>query len=164
MKTEKRRRREGKTDYKARLGMLKSGKARIVFRKTNRYIIGQYVKSKEAQDSVDIGISSRELLKFRWPREQEGSLKSLPAAYLTGFLLGKKVIDKNGKTNAILDIGLIRNIPKSRTYAFVKGISDAGVEIPCSKESFPEENRIRGKNMKKSVDFDRVKQEIDKNA
>ena len=38
MKLPRRRRLQGKTDYKARLAMLKSGKPRLVVRKTNHYI------------------------------------------------------------------------------------------------------------------------------
>ena len=95
----KRRKQEKKTDYKARLNMLKSGKGRIVFRKTKRYIIGQYIKSEEAKDSVIIGLTSKELLKYGWPASLEGSLKSLPACYLAGFLLGKKILDKEEKTD-----------------------------------------------------------------
>ena len=162
MKIEKRRRRQGKTDYKARLSLLKSGKPRIVFRKTNKYIIGQYVKSKEAQDSVTIGVTSRDLLKFGWPKEMPGSLKSLPASYLTGFLLGKKILDKEDKASAVLDIGLLRSIKKSKVYAFSKGLVDAGIEIPCSKEVFPDENRLVGRHMKKNPDAEKIKHEIEK--
>ena len=39
-KTIRKRRYEGKTDYKARFFLLKSGKPRVVFRKTNRYLLG----------------------------------------------------------------------------------------------------------------------------
>jgi len=90
-KTIRRRRKEGKTDYKSRLGLLKSGKARVVARKTNRYFIGQIVISDIAQDKVIIGANSKELLSKGWPEELKGSLKSLTACYLTGFLLGKKI-------------------------------------------------------------------------
>ena len=159
----KRRRLENKTDYKARLVMLKSELPRVVFRKTNKYIIGQLVKSKEAHDFVSVGLDSRELLKYGWPKEMK-SIKSLPAAYLTGFLLGKKAVDKEGKIKAIFDIGLLRSIPKSKEYAFLKGVCDAGVEIPCSEKMFPDESRISGKHLKKGVEFDKIKQKIDKEA
>lgn len=164
MRIRKRRRREGKTDYKARLSLLKSGKARIVFRKTNKYLIGQYVKSKEAQDFVEVGVSSKELTKYGWPNDATGSLKSITASYLTGFLLGRKIIDKEGKTSAILDIGLLRNIPKSRIYGFLKGVVDAGVAVPCKKEMFPDESRIYGRHMKKNIEFEKIKEEVEKNA
>ena len=94
MKTLKKRRRQYKTDYANRLELLKSEKPRIVFRKTNSYIIAHYVVSKEAQDKTQIGISSKHLLKYGWPEKFKGSLKSIPAAYLTGYLIGKQIISK----------------------------------------------------------------------
>lgn len=153
----KRRRLEGKTDYRARLGMLKSNKSRVVFRKTNKYIIGQFIKSDEAQDKVSIGISSKDLEGFGWPKEASGSLKNLAASYLTGFMLGKKVIDKEGKVNAIFDIGLGRNIPKSRAYAFLRGVIDAGLAIACEKEVLPEEAKIKSRQN----NFDKIKEKIE---
>ena len=53
MKSIKRRRREGKTDYKARLAMLKSEKPRLVIRKSNRYLVVQIVGSEIAKDKND---------------------------------------------------------------------------------------------------------------
>ena len=94
MKTLKRRRREGKTDYLKRLKLLKSEKPRIVFRKTNKYIIGQYVKSEEARDKVIFNVVSKELFKYKWPKEFQGSLKSISASYLTGYLIGKEIKKK----------------------------------------------------------------------
>lgn len=138
------RRIEGKTDYKARLNLLKSGKNRVVFRKTNKYIIGQYIKSIEAKDHVIIGITSKEILKYEWPKALTGSLKSLPASYLTGFLLGKKIIDK-GYKDGIADIGLYKSIAKSRAYSFLKGVADAGVKIKVEGKMFPDDKRIREK-------------------
>lgn len=159
----KRRRQENKTDYKARLIMLKSGLPRVVFRKTNKYICGQLIRSKEAHDFISIGLDSRELLKYGWPKDMK-SIKSLPGAYLTGLLLGKKVVDKEGKIKAIFDIGLQRSIPKSREYAFLKGVCDGGVEISCSEKMFPDESRISGKHLKKDIHFEQIKQKIEKEA
>ena len=59
MKIQKRRRRENKTDYGRRLKLLKSEKPRLVFRRTNKYVIAQYVLSKEARDSIKIGLNSK---------------------------------------------------------------------------------------------------------
>ena len=127
-KTIRRRRKEGKTDYKSRLGLLKSGKARVIARKTNRYFIGQIVISDIAQDKVIVGVNSKELLSKGWPEELKGSLKSLTACYLTGILLGKKIEgSKEPIKEYILDIGLQRNIKKSRLYAFLKGVVVGGV-------------------------------------
>ncbi|MBI5871711.1 50S ribosomal protein L18 [archaeon] len=159
----KRRRKEGKTDYLARTNILKSEKLRIVFRKTNRYIIGQAVKSEEAQDKVLITTNSRELLGYGWPENAVGSLKSLPACYLTGFLLGKKISKKSMDTEAIPDIGLLRNVPKSRAYGFFKGVVDSGVKVKCNEESFPDEKRLTGENLKSKIKefFKKIKNEIE---
>ena len=158
----KRRRLEGKTDYRKRAKLLLSGKPRIVFRKTNRYIVGQYVKSEEAQDSVAVGLTSKELLDYGWPLTMAGSLKSIPASYLAGFLLGKKILDREEKAKSIFDIGLIRNVKKSRAYAFLKGIIDSGVEIKGKEELFPDEKKLKGINLKNRADFDKIKENINK--
>jgi len=138
-RTIKRRRKEGKTDYKARLGFLKSNKPRVVVRKTNKYIIGQIVTTDIAQDKVVISVTSKDLLQKGWPKELEGSLKSLSACYLTGYLLGKKSKDIN---EGILDIGLQRNIKKSRLYAFLRGLVEGGFNAPHSKESLPNDEEL----------------------
>jgi len=163
MKTQFRRRREGKTNYLKRKGMLKSGKARVVFRKTNKHIISQYVTSHEAHDKIEIGVNSKMLLKYGWPKENVGSLKSLAASYLTGFLMGKKII-KEKKETPIIDFGMISPVHKSRPFAFVKGLIDAGIEIGTKKEeAFPEDERINGKHMKKdfSSAFEKIKSNIE---
>ena len=59
LRTLKRRRLENKTDYKLRMGLLKSKTDRITIRKSNKYISLQVVKSEEAQDRVLFGISSK---------------------------------------------------------------------------------------------------------
>ncbi len=161
MRVPKRRRRERKTDYLKRLKLLKGGFPRLVFRKTNRYIIGQYITSKEARDKVEIGLSSKHLLKFGWPKELQGSLKSIPASYLTGLLIGKKIIQKNLET-PILDFGMNRVLSKTRTYAFIKGLVDSGIKIKYKGE-FPDEDKIKGKKQKKSLRFDEIKKKIEEN-
>jgi len=158
MKILRRRRREAKTDYGTRLKLLKSGKPRIVFRKTNKYVIAQYVVSKEAQDKIEFETSSKELLKYGWPKESAGSLKNIPASYLTGFLMGKKVKDKK----VILDFGMLRVLHKSKVYAFIKGLKDAGVKVQCKEEAFPSEDRIQGKSLKKQIPFEQIKMAVNK--
>jgi large subunit ribosomal protein L18 len=157
MKVQKRRRIEGKTDYAKRLKLLKAEAPRIIFRKTNRYIIAQYVTSKEAQDKVEIGMTSKDLKKFGWPEEFDGSLKSLPAAYLTGLLIGKEIMKKKLKA-PIVDFGMMRVISGNRGYAFINGLADAGVKVKCGEEQFPEEDRVSGKNLKE--DFSKIFKEI----
>ncbi len=163
MKTLKRRRKECKTDYGKRIKLLKSGKPRIVFRRTNKYVIAQYVTSKEAQDKVEIGISSKNLSKYGWSKEFSGSLKSTSASYLTGLLMGKKIIKQKLKT-PIVDFGMARILHKTRVYGFLKGLIDAGIDIKCKKEAFPGEDRIKGKHMKKDFSkiFEEIKSKIEK--
>ena len=157
----KKRRKEGKTDYGKRIKLLSGKKPRVLFRRTNRYIIGQLVKSKEAKDFTVIGLTSKELIEYGWPKDAKGSLKSIPASYLTGFLLGKKMLDKDEK-EAILDIGILRSIERSRVYAFLNGIKDSGINIKCEQKMFPEEKRILGKHMKINLEFNKIKQNIEK--
>ena len=64
MKIAKRRRTQAKTDYAKRIKLLKSNKPRLVFRKTNQYILAQYVISENAKDKIVKGVSSVELLKY----------------------------------------------------------------------------------------------------
>ncbi len=147
----KRRRQEYKTDYHARLRLLKSGKPRIVFRKTNRYVIGQYVQSKAAQDAVAMQANSCELLKLGWPKASAGSLKSLPACYLTGLLLGKRIKERYGQQESILDLGILRNAAGSRIYAFVQGVKEGGVLIKVDETFFPKKEKIQGSHIKKDL-------------
>jgi large subunit ribosomal protein L18 len=163
MKIQYRRKRERKTDYGKRIKLLKSGSPRIIFRKTNRYILAQYVVSKEAQDKIELGMTSKNLIKYGWPEEFKGSLKSLPASYLTGLLMGKRINEKKLKS-PILDIGMIRSLNKTRAFAFIKGLIDAGIKIECKEKAFPEENRIKGKNLKKDFSkfFEEIKSKIQK--
>ena len=159
IKTIKRRRRENKTDYLKRLNLLKSGKPRIVFRKSNRYLLAQYVSSKEAQDKIEFGVNSRILLKYGWPKN--GSLKNIPASYFLGYYLGKRIIKEKLET-PIIDFGMIQTIHKNKIYAFIKGTIDAGLKISCKKEAFPDEERIKGEHLQNKIPFAEVKSKIDK--
>jgi large subunit ribosomal protein L18 len=149
LRTLKRRRRESKTDYKLRLGLLKSGKARIVVRKTNKYFIIQAVESKEAQDKVLVGVNSRDLLKQGWDAKAAGSMKSLPAGYLTGLLFAKKVKDAKQDKEYLIDLGLNRTIHGNRIYAVVKGLVDGGLKVNVGDEKvFPSAERLAGEHLK----------------
>jgi len=151
-KLDKKRRRERKTNYKKRLILLKGNYPRLVVRKTNKYIIMQIIESKHAQDKVLCSVNTKELLKYGWAEDKKGSLKSLPACYIGGLLLGKKV--KNVK-KFILDSGLAPSTKGSRIYACVKGISDSGIEIEHDEKILPSEERI-----KQIEGFDEIKETI----
>ena len=163
MKIPKKRNRNRKTNYSTRLKLLKSGLPRVVVRKTNKYIIVQYVKSKEAKDKVILSVSSRDLLKHGFPKELKGSLKSIPASYLTGYLAGKKILEKS-KEKVILDLGLQRSIRGNRLFAALKGLADSGLEINHDEKVFPKNERITGNHLKNNLkeEFQKIKQEIAK--
>jgi large subunit ribosomal protein L18 len=156
IKVQYRRRRESKTDYFARKKLLEGNMPRIVVRKTNRYVIAQLVESREAQDKTICLANSKELVKYGWPEKY--SIKNITACYLTGMLLGKKMLNGEHK-EAILDMGLIRSTKGNKIYAALKGVLDAGVSIPCSKEIFPSEARIMGEHINKDIKtiFEKVK-------
>ena len=138
-----RRRREGKTDYHRRKKLLISGLPRLVARKTNKHIIAQIVEASIEGDRVLASAHSSELRKkFGWL----GSLKNLPAAYLTGLLCGYRALKKNIK-KAILDIGLQTPSKGARVFAVMKGCIDAGIEIPHGEEILPSEERIKGQHI-----------------
>lgn len=153
----RKRRIKAKTDYKARLALLKSGKHRLVIRKTNKYIIVQIVETHEAQDKVIFGASSKILLTKGWPTEKKGSLKSLAACYLTGLFVGNGA--KSKVKEAVLDIGLYRNIQKSRIYSALKGAADSGLKISYNESVVPSIEEIT-KISSLSETFEKVKKNI----
>lgn len=134
-----RRKFEGKTDYKRRLLILKSKKPMLVIRKTNKYIIAQIIVFDKKGDRVLFSANSKELSKYGWNL----SFKSIPAAYLTGLLLGKKA-SKEVK-EAILYLGLQEK--GNRLFAALKGVVDAGLNIPHNPEVFPSDDLISGKHI-----------------
>lgn len=138
-----RRKREGKTNYKKRIKVLTSKKLRLVIRKTNTKIITQITEFDIKGDKVKIGVDSTALKKLGW----QGTLKNIPAAYLTGYLIGKNAL-KAGIKEAILDTGLNTSISGSKIYSTLKGAVDAGLKVPCSEKVFPSEDRLNGKHIK----------------
>ena len=137
-----RRRREGKTNYRKRLALLKSGKPRAVVRITNRRVIVQFVEYALSGDRVLVTVTSDMLKKFGWNH----AVKNLPAAYLTGYYAGK-LAQKKGVSEAVLDMGLFTNTPGNRVYSALKGMLDAGIDIPHGEEVLPAEERVRGEHM-----------------
>jgi len=142
-KVPRRRRREGKTNYYKRYKMVLSRKIRLVVRRTNKYVEAKLVKFDPKGDITLASAHSIELMKkYGW----KGSGKSLPAAYLTGLLIGLRAREK-GIEEAIVDLGLFRSIKGSRLYAIVKGALDAGLKVPVSEDVLPPEERIRGEHI-----------------
>jgi len=142
-----RRRREGKTDYRKRLSLLRSGKIRMVVRKSLKNTQIQFVEYKEEGDNVLVSANSKELIdKFKW----KFSTSTTPAAYLTGLLAGSKAKEK-GINECVLDIGRYPASTGCKVFAALKGIIDAGIVCPYSKEKLPSEDRIMGKHLDKEI-------------
>ena len=121
-----RRRREGKTDYRARKALVVSGLPRLVARSTLKNISAQIVVAKPGGDEVMVAAHSSELRKtYGW----KAPTGNVPSAYLTGLLCGLKA-KKEGVTEAVLDIGLTAPTKGSRLFAVLNGALDAGMEVP----------------------------------
>jgi large subunit ribosomal protein L18 len=133
------RRLEKKTDYRLRLDLLKSEKPRLVVRKSHREMHIQVVDFEMKGDKTLLEVDSKALTKMGWTLHTG----SLPAAYLTGYMAGKKAVAAGIKA-AVLDTGLGRSTTGSALYAAAKGAADAGLEIPLSEEVVPDEDRLKG--------------------
>jgi large subunit ribosomal protein L18 len=153
-----RRRREGKTDYRARLKLIRSGKPRLVVRRSNKHTVVQLVGYDEKGDRILASSTTGQLKESGWT----GSTCNTPAAYLAGLLAGRRAF-RASVTEAVLDLGLIRPSKGSKVFAALKGVLDAGVQVPHSDEVLPTDDRIRGDHLKKpemAKLFEEVKQRI----
>ena len=184
-----RRRREGKTDYRKRRGMIFGRTPFLAVRISGRYIYAQILKPAPQGDLTLCSASSRNLTKFGW----KGSAKNLPSAFLTGYHLGR--IAKGKKvSDVILYSGVGRFVHGSRIASVIKGAKEAGLDISVGENVLPEDDRVKGQHVEEyakkletedkqkfdktfsriianganpinySSDFDKVKVAIDKGA
>ncbi len=114
----------------------------------------QILKPEISGDKVVASAHSRYLLEKGW----KGSRKSVPAAYLTGYIAGKKAIGKGSK-GAILYSGTKKYT--QRMAAALKGVIDAGLEVPANSETFPPDERINGEHLTVKNDISQIKSTID---
>ncbi len=138
-----RRRREGKTDYRVRLRLLKSGGPRVVVRISDRRVRVAIVRFDPIGDRVVASADSTELATLDFPAK---SLSSTPATYLTAYLAGLRA-KSEGTTAAVLDTGLRRPSAGGRLSAALKGLLDAGLEVPHGGEGFPSADRLNGTHL-----------------
>lgn len=148
-KVKRRRRREGKTKDEKRFSMLKSDKIRFVIRNLNNMTVCQLIEYNQNGDKTIVNTTSLELKKYGY----KGHNGNIPASYLTGYLCGKKAVDKK-ITEAVADIGLRTPVHNSNVFAAIKGAVDSGLQIPFSEEAFSSVEKLK--------DADVVKKEIDK--
>ena len=129
--------REDKTNYRKRSAILIGRHLFVTVKISDQNVAAQVLRPTPTGDIVIVSAHSRELAEHGW----KGGFNNLPACYLTGTLLGKKALEKE-VSSAVLYIG--KNHFTSRVAACMKGIVDAGVRMPISEESLPDEDRISG--------------------
>uniref|UniRef100_A0A7N0TS19 Large ribosomal subunit protein uL18 C-terminal eukaryotes domain-containing protein n=1 Tax=Kalanchoe fedtschenkoi TaxID=63787 RepID=A0A7N0TS19_KALFE len=158
-----RRRRDGKTDYRARIRLINQDKNkyntpkyRFVVRFTNKDIIAQIISASIAGDLVLASAYAHELPQYGL----ETGLTNYAAAYCTGLLLARRVLQKleldgeyEGNVEAtgedysvepadrrpfraLLDVGLLRTTTGNRVFGALKGALDGGLDIPHSEKRF----------------------------
>jgi large subunit ribosomal protein L5e len=159
------RRREGKTDYRARKRLVaqdknkyNSPKYRFVVRFTNKDVVAQVMYSTIAGDKVVVAAYSHELPRYGAP----GGLTNYSAAYATGLLAARRVLTKFNLADkykgaekidgndynveeledgprpflALLDVGLRRTTTGAKVFAALKGATDGGLSVPHSETRF----------------------------
>ncbi|UCH32812.1 MAG: 50S ribosomal protein L18 [Candidatus Bathyarchaeota archaeon] len=137
-----RRRREGKTDYKARRALITSGLPRVVTRCSLKHMTVQIIEAQPKGDRIIASANSQELRNFGW----QTTCGNIPSAYLTGLLCGKRATERQVK-RAVPDIGLHPPTRGSRVFSALKGVIDAGVVIPHSEDKLPNEKRVKGQHI-----------------
>lgn len=176
--TKFRRRREAKTDYHARKGLViqdldkyVAPKYRLVARITNSKVVAQIAYATLIGDKVIAEANSKELTRYGL----HNAYTSYSAAYATGLLLARRLLknlkldgiyagaqkidgndyDVSAQVNqarrpfmAILDIGIRRPTIGNRVFAVLKGACDGGVHVPHSTRKFP--GFSKGKSKKDS--------------
>jgi large subunit ribosomal protein L5e len=160
-----RRRREGKTDYRARKRLIcqdknkyATPKFRLVVRFTNKDIICQVISATAIGDRVLSSAYSHELRRYGL----RTGLTNYAAAYATGLLIARRVLSKlrlskfytglkeptgemfivdeveNGPRPfyCLLDVGLARTTTGHRVFGTLKGAVDGGFEVPHTEKRF----------------------------
>jgi large subunit ribosomal protein L18 len=153
-----RRRREGKTNYRQRLKLLKSELPRVVVRSSLQNFSVQFISFDPKGDKVLASATSKELGEFGWGKPKSNT----PSAYLTGFLAGERAAEK-GIKKGILDLGLQPPSKGSKVFAAAKGVLDAGIEVPHQRSVIPKAERIEGKHLSEDAPliFNEVKRKIE---
>eukprot|EP01018_Ginkgo_biloba_P015552 Gb_16695 [translate_table: standard] len=158
------RRREGKTDYRARIRLINQDKNkyntpkyRFVVRFSNKEVVAQIIYATLAGDVVMSSAYSHELPRYGL----EVGHTNYAAAYCTGLLLARRVLKKlemdeeyvgneeaTGEDysieptesrrpfRALLDVGLVRTTTGNRVFGALKGALDGGLDIPHSEKRF----------------------------
>ena len=135
-----RRIREKKTNYRKREKLLVGRKDFVTVNVSDQNISAQLIRPDLLGDKVMASVHSNELLSYGW----KGSRKNIPSCYLVGLLLGKKCLQKK-ISSAILYIG--KRHFTTKIAACLKGLAEAGLEMPFSENVLPSDDRIQGNHI-----------------
>lgn len=135
-----RRIREKKTNYRKREKLLVGRKDFVTVNVSDQNISAQLIRPDLLGDKVLASVHSNELLSYGW----KGSRKNIPSCYLVGLLLGKKCLQKK-ISSAILYIG--KRHFTTKIAACLKGLAEAGLEMPFSEDVLPSDDRIQGNHI-----------------
>jgi len=185
----KRRRREGKTDYKARCKMVRQDrnkyntrKYRLIVRITNRFILTQVAYATIAGDKVVAQATSKDLAAYGI----SVGLKNYAACYATGLLIARRTLKKFGLDETIkgkeeidgedfhiededvdqrpfkviLDVGVRRTCVGARMWGILKGAADGGLHVPHNTKNFPGYKAPDSKDQEGEYDAEAHKERI----
>merc|ERR1712183_635379 len=161
------RRRQGVTDYYARKRLVvqdknkyNTPKYRMIVRFTNKDIVTQIAYARIEGDVIICSAYAHELPRYG----VKVGLTNYAAAYCTGLLLARRLLNKfgldgiyegnteidddeyyvedaepgqPGAFRAFLDVGLARTTTGARVFGAMKGAADGGLDIPHSTKRFP---------------------------
>ncbi len=136
-----RRLREWRTDYRLRYKLLKSKLPQFIVRRSLRYVYVSIAEPAIGGDKTLFTVSSKVLKKYGFP-----ALKNTPAAYLTGYIAGRKALEK-GVEKAIINLGYAWTKAASIPFAAAMGAIEAGLDIPLGEEKEIDMARIRGEHI-----------------
>jgi large subunit ribosomal protein L18 len=139
-----RRKREGRTNYARRLGLLQSGKPRLIIRKKVGNISAQIAQYDPDGDKILVSVDARQLEKFGLTVINS----NVPVAYLTGLLAAKEAMAHKIK-EVVVDLGLQKITDKSKIYALIKGAKEGGLDVHAAQEVLPDADRVNGKHIEK---------------
>jgi large subunit ribosomal protein L5e len=186
---QKRRRREGKTDFQARRKMIRQDKNkynnrkyRLIVRFTNSKIICQVAYATIGGDKIVTQATSSELTKYGVPVGH----KNYAAAYCTGLLIARRTLKKFGQDQmikgkeeldgedfhieeeetdqrplkCILDVGIRRTCVGARMWGALKGAADGGLHVPHENKNFPGYKPAEEKDADPEYDAEAHKEKI----
>lgn len=149
-----RRRREGRTNFAKRLALIKSGKTRMVVRRSNKNVLVQFIEFDPKGDRTLLTVSGAHLAKkYNWP-----SKRNVWTAYLAGLMAGR-MAQKKGLSDFVLDMGMYVPSKGSVVFAALKGAADSGLKTPFDPQKVPEQKLSAPPEKLKDM-FSQVKNKI----